>query len=182
MIGMAGRHRAPRPPRQRRGRHRAQRPRAQRGVASLAAVAVLSGIGAGSAWWALQGHSHAQLPPVRHSALLEAITGPRTDPSTSPAVHQKQSPNRAQRRAASHSPRTTTLVVRTLGATSWVQVDTRAGVTLVARDVPPHQRLAFHRHGLHVTLGNAGAVALRVGGRTIDPAGSSGAVRHLTVR
>jgi hypothetical protein len=170
---MAGRHRAQKLPR---GRHRAPRPHPHRGAASLAAITVLSGIGAGSAWWALQGSPHhpgaAHQPRHTHTAEL-AVTAGHRHPATSSTGGATAPPSPAAAAPA--------LVLRTLGATSWIAVDTADGTTLIARDVPPHQRLVFRQHHLTVTLGNAGAVAVAIDGQRIAPAGASGEVRHLTV-
>ncbi len=149
---------------------------------------MLTGVGVGSAWWALQGGTH---PGSHHAAgnrgraFLEAQSGHQKAPSasTSPIPGASAQPNRAQRRAGGKTDQSRpTLVVRTLGATSWVQVVDARGHVLVSHDVPPHQRLTFNQHHLDLTLGNAGAVALWIGRHYIDPAGNSGEVRHYTVR
>jgi hypothetical protein len=63
----------------------------------------------------------------------------------------------------------------------YVQV-TRHGKLLTRQIMRQGHRLTFKQHGLHVVLGNAGAVKLSINGHHAVRAGHAGQVRLLRVR
>jgi hypothetical protein len=108
-------------------------------------------------------------------------TAPVIDPTPSIAATPNAHAARPRAKKKAHPRPTDTLRLVVTGSVSYVQVKTWNNHLLVSRLLHHDQRLAFRQHGLRVTLGNAGAVRLTVGGHRARMAGRAGQVRHFQV-
>jgi hypothetical protein len=89
---------------------------------------------------------------------------------------------RIQHHAAYHHTKPDSVRIRDVSGNCYVQITTSSGKILVRRIAHRGDLIAFKRHGLDVTLGNAGAVRLVVNGHHAHRAGAAGQVRTFTVR
>jgi hypothetical protein len=181
---MSGRHRGG--PAPRRGRHRRPPSRQRLIVPALAATVVLGGSGT-ALGFAVGGPGSGgvatpQATPFAAPAVLSLA--PNIDPT--PSIAATPSPTGAPTPAAhqpkrSHVRPTDTLALHVTGSASYVEVMTWNNHLLVRRILHHGQRLAYHRHGLRVVLGDAGAVRLSIHGRSAHRAGRPGQVIRFRV-
>jgi len=167
---VAGKHR--RNPHHR-ARHRKPASAAQRILPVGTAVAVLT-VGGVVFGQSLANGSSAQgrLTPAPYASVLAFH-------ATRPQRHE--APQHPATQPSHHGHRHTLRIVDT-GSPCYVQVSNRHGRILVRRILHAHERLTFRRHGLDVTLGNAGAVRVAINRAHFRRVGSAGQVRHLRVR
>lgn len=166
---------APRSSRDRRyrGRHR-KPPRPQKVVVPIVTIAALSVGGVAFANAVDNGGSGS----VRGGDVVPrvpAVAAPTVDQVT----HSAPAPTSLvpAARVRPHS-----LMVRDMTAPCYVRITSAKGKVLVERIMQPGQLVAFRRHGLEVTLGNAGGVRVAVNGRHAHRGGDSGQVRSFHVR
>lgn len=175
---VSGRHQGQR--RRYAGRHRA--PVRHTGAISLAALAIVGAAGGLSASIALsQGSNPVKQPSGASSSMpADRATSAPPTPSITPSSPPAAQPPAVARNPAGHpAPAGPLLVLRTLNGPSWIAV-THHGRQLIGRTVGPHQRLVFHGRTWHITVGNAGAVSVRVNGGHPHRAGQPGEVRSFT--
>jgi hypothetical protein len=166
-----------------RGRHR-RPPRPERvavPVLTLVAitvggVAVANAVGSNSTHRAgiKTGSVGIVAPPTPAAQAVQAAPSPAS--SVSPAkltIHHRH---------AYHHTKPDSVRIRDVSGSCYVQVATSSGKILVRRIAHRGDLIAFRRHGLDVTLGNAGAVRLVLDGHQAHRAGALGQVRRFTVR
>lgn len=149
------------------------------------------------------GHAFANDGPHVASADVPAVTTPvppvlatTTPPTASASPAAPSAPatptvppitaTRSASPAAHHPPHRRTapagLTVTDLGPACYLEVKTATGHLLIRRILRGHQHVTFSQHGLHVVLGNAGAVRIAVDGHPAHRAGRVGQVRRFKVR
>lgn len=165
---------APRSSRDRRYRGRHRKPaRPQKVVIPIVTIAALSVGGVAFANAVDNGGSGS----VRGGEVV-----PRLPAVAAPALHAPAVPTPVSVVHASHV-RPHSLMVRDMSAPCYVKVVATAnGKVLVERIMQPGQLIAFRRHGLEVTLGNAGGVRVALNGHHAHRGGGSGEVRSFHVR
>lgn len=176
---MAGKHRKPAAGRVT-GRHRAPPSRAHWVAPALVSLAVLAAGGVG-AYAALVGSSDgsgtaagpASRPTVADSTPAAPVSTPSAavstpTPAPSPASTAPARPQHA-------------LVIAVTGRVSWIEVTRTDGRVLYSGLLRHGHRLAYRNGGLHVVIGDAGAVRLVRHGRVTAPAGRPGQVLRLFV-
>lgn len=160
-------------------------------MVSVAGIVIVAAVGGVSASYALtrQSPDHPSAAPTsgsssRHpvapTAPLSTLSPPPTSPA--PSVSHRPTPparpatrHQASRRTA-HTRQSPAILLRTLDGPCWVGVTSADGRQLVAKTLRPHHRLAITAEHVHVTLGNAGAVVVRIDGHRPHRAGRPGQV------
>jgi hypothetical protein len=126
-------------------------------------------------------------PPV----LATPVSVPPASPAApsapaSPTAPPAKKPTRSTPTAPHHPPKRpagpAALTVTDLGPACYLEVKTANGHLLIRRILHGHQRFTFRPHGLHVVLGNAGAVKIAIDGHPAHRAGRVGQVRVFKVR
>lgn len=115
--------------------------------------------------------AHSVQAPEQPATPMSSIASARHQIKHHPAYH------RARHKVTPDSVR-----IRDVSGSCYVQISTLDGKILVQRIAHRGDLITFRRHGLDVTLGNAGAVRVALDGHHAQRGGAVGQVRRFTVR